>query len=246
MNKNLDEKIRKAFVHLQNILDEMEIEAYIIGGQARNIWFIEQKPEPRVTKDIDLIINNVTTLDSLKQRLTQKEAYTESNIEDKLLSSEGIELDLITTEKLPKFVGLKEISERGIELIEFEHKTYKVANIPSIVLLKLIAFSQRPENRQKDIEDIAYILTHFDIYQDKIYPLFTELDPAYISARFIGIKIKEIIGNSASLSATIKGLLQAQIANPKESTMAQIMVKGTEKPESFAIEQFKQLLQGLT
>lgn len=220
MNKHLDEKIQRTFIHLQNILDEMEIEAYIIGGQARNIWFIEQKPNPPFTKDIDLIINNLTILDSLKQRLIQQEAYTESNIEDKLLSPNGIELDLITSEKLPKFVGLKEIAERGIELIEFEHQTYKVANIPSIVLLKLIAFSQRPENRQKDIEDIAYILRYFDIYQHEIYPLFTELAPEYISSRFIGMKIKEIIGDSVSLLATITGLLQAQMANTKESTMA--------------------------
>ncbi len=250
MQNSLDEKLKKTLASLHDVLAEMQIEAYLIGGQARNIWFMEKQPQPRITRDLDWAILDKEKLAQLKERLLEKENFTKTNNRNALISPDNIQVDMTAFEDSisedEHLLGLYEVAQKGTQTFDFEGKSYQVATIPAIILLKLIAFSQRPEHRQKDIEDIAYMLHNFDIYQDEIYSLFLILEPEYISARYIGIKIKEIISESAHLQHIILGLLEKQIENPVESTMAQIMVKGTEKTEMFAIQQLSEMLTGLS
>lgn len=49
-----------------------------------------------------------------------------------------------------------EVYQSGTEEVEMETgHNFKIATLPSIVLLKLIAFDDRPEKRSKDARDIA-------------------------------------------------------------------------------------------
>ena len=76
-----------------------------------------------------------------------------------------------------KVNGFKEVYQSGTE--ELETQTghfFKVASLPAIVLLKLIAFDDRPEKRMKDALDIASILDHFfDLQADLIYEKHNDL-----------------------------------------------------------------------
>jgi predicted nucleotidyltransferase len=53
---------------------------------------------------------------------------------------------------------------------------FNIATLPSIVLLKLIAFDDRPENRFKDPRNIINIILHFfDLQAELIYSQHSDL-----------------------------------------------------------------------
>lgn len=69
-----------------------------------------------------------------------------------------------------KVNGFMEVYQSGTEDVEMETgHHFKIATLSSIVLLKLIAFDDRPEIRFKDARYIANIISHFfDLHADLI------------------------------------------------------------------------------
>lgn len=246
---SFDKNIAETLYILRKTFDELDISAYLIGAQARDVWFFPIR-SPRITHDIDWVIahSNEDLFKKIKQTLVEQEGFIETSNPLRLLTPNNIEVDLIPFDhpETPHFLGLTEIFERGIEELIFEDgKTYKVATLPAVVLLKLIAWDNRPENRRKDIIDITYIFEHFDIYTEDCYELFTELEPSYISARAIGRKINQIIGNTIDLKNHIILILENEVNNPNESKLIKIMVSQTEKTNDFTLQQLKELLTGI-
>lgn len=55
--------------------------------------------------------------------------------------------------------GFKEVYEEATEQVNFEEEyNFKVFTLAGIVILKLIAYDDRPEMRSNDIRDIAAII----------------------------------------------------------------------------------------
>ena len=234
---------------LKKVFDELEISAYLIGAQARDVWFLPKR-SPRITQDIDWVIahSNEDLFKELKKTLIENEGFTQMRNPLKLLSPHKIEVDLIPFDypETPHFVGLHEIFERGTEGVTFDDgTTHRVATLPSIVLLKLIAWADKPEYRSKDVDDINYILEHFDIYVDDCFILFTEIEPEFISARTVGRKISHILGDSIALKNHIIKVLENQISQPDESKFIQIILNKSEKTAEFIVTQVKEMLIGL-
>jgi predicted nucleotidyltransferase len=251
MNKIFSDRLTaKTFAILQNAFDELEISAYLIGAQARDVWFLPMKSS-RISRDIDWVIANSSkaVFNELKMFLIQQKGFSETSNPLKIKSLDNIEVDLIPFDfpDTPHFVGLNEIFERGTEGVTFDDgKTYQVATLPAIILLKFIAFSNRPEYRSKDILDIAYILRHFEDYSDDYFIFLTEMPAELASARIIGRKINHIIADSLDLKSHFITILETQIANPKKNKIAEIMIRGTEKNEDFAVSLLAEILKGVS
>jgi predicted nucleotidyltransferase len=247
--KILDIETGKIIKTIKKSLDELHVPAYLIGAQARDIWFLPLRL-PRITHDIDWVIaqSDDDLFNELKKILVEREGFIQTPNPLRLLSSNNIEVDLLPFDHpdIPSFLGLHEIFERGTEIVALDDdESYQIATLPAIVLLKFIAWYNRPEKRRKDIEDIAYIFEHLDIYNDDCYILFTELDPSLISARAIGRKINYIIGDSIVLKNHIIAIIKTQIDNPETSRFINIMNAITEKSEYFILSQLSQLLMGI-
>jgi hypothetical protein len=60
LNNSLNEAINQTITTVQNIFDELEIDAYLIGARARDIWFLPKR-SPRVTKDITIFIQRTSS-----------------------------------------------------------------------------------------------------------------------------------------------------------------------------------------
>ena len=73
--------------------------------------------------------------------------------------------------------GFKEVYEEGTEEVNFEGEyNFKVLTMAGIVILKLIAYDDRPEIRSNGIGDIAAIIRHyFDLESDLIYDRHADL-----------------------------------------------------------------------
>ena len=252
-----NEKMTTAFLTIQKVFDELDIDAYLIGAQARDVWFFPKKAT-RYTRDIDWIIanSNEDVFNEFKNILIQREGFTPTSNPLKIKSSDGIEVDLIPFDypETPHFMGLYEIFERGTKGVSFDDgKVYQVATLPAIVLLKLIAWDNRPENRTKDVVDINYIMQNFDIHSDDFYDNHIDLldifdldfESDFVRARVIGRKMSQIIADSLHLKNHIIKILENQIISPDKSKIIDIMVANTEKTENYALNQLKELLIGL-
>lgn len=264
------ESLKPLFDSLERGFKVLDIDFYLVGAVARDTWFVSSGITATGTKDVDfaVYISSKENFEQLKMYLQEKEEFqTSSQNYFTLFSPEGLQLDLLPFGEVEvegkKMIpgkgsaqiainGFREVYETGTDIVEFEDgHTFKVCTLPGIVILKLIAFDDRPEIRQKDIKDIALILKHyFDIESDLIYDDHNDLfdadkDLPYIAARVLGRQIKPIISKSEELTSRVIGILEKEISNPEKSMIGQLMVAGTENSIFDAIELLKELLLGI-
>jgi len=119
------------------------------------IW--EEEFEPYKDNSFVLIWRDKSQVDLLP--------FSTIEHEDGALSIEGLGLTSIHLQ------GFSEIYEEGLPKIDIEGKhQYKFCTLPGIMVLKMIAWDDRPEKRRDDIKDISDILFHFfDMYDHEIW-----------------------------------------------------------------------------
>ena len=113
-----------------------------------------------------------------------------------------------------------------------ETHTFKFCTLPGIVILKLIAWDDRPENRRDDIKDISDILHHFfDMYDEEIWENHSDLfddeeaDLKQVAARVMGREMNKIARRNDKLYETIAGIFETNTTNIPTSTIASIMAQ---------------------
>lgn len=142
--------------------------------------------------------------------------------------------------------GLQEVFETGTEKVaQTAGKEFRVAYLAGIVLLKLVAYDDRPEKRFKDARDIANIIeNYFDLQTDLIYEehndIFAVDDGALdqllleeIAAEVLGREIKEIVKDNLELLRRVQNILAGnghppflcKESPPLPSTAARCLVK---------------------
>lgn len=183
---------------LERGFKEFDVDFYLVGAVARDIWMtaINDIPPSRITRDIDfaVFIEDKGTYESLKQHLIEIEHFQpieENNFV--LLWQGGMQVDLLpfgnmeegnakvsfggtglTSINMP---GFREIYDSGLPEVEVggEHR-FKFCTLPGIIILKLLAWEDRPEIRVDDLKDILSILSHFfEMYTDEIYEHHSDL-----------------------------------------------------------------------
>ena len=213
--------ISEMLTALEKGLNKYNIDFYLVGAVARDVWMtaINDIPPSRVTGDIDfaVFINDKNTYADLREYLINVEGFIPYKGNGFVLKWKNIiQIDLMPfgeIEAKPSTItvegtgltslnmpGFKEIYDSGLPEAELEEKhRFKFCTLPGIVLLKLLAFQERPEIRRDDIKDISKILKHFfDMYADEIYEkhndLFgdTDINLNWIAARVLGRDMSKI------------------------------------------------------
>ena len=246
------------------------IDFYLVGAIARDTWFAHKGIAPLGTKDVDfaVYIPSKEDYEKLKKYLSDKEGFnTSTQNELVVFSPEGVQVDLLPFGEIEvegkvmlegkgltqiAVNGFREVYEAGTSIVEFENEqSFKVCTLPGIVILKLIAFDDRPEVRTKDIKDIALILKHyFDIESDIIYDLHNDLfederDTPLIAARVLGRQIKPILNRSEELEKRIIAILENEISKDEKSKISELMANGTNNSIVEALEILKEILIGI-
>ncbi len=239
---------------LERGFSEFEIDYYLVGAVARDVWMsgINKIHARRTTADIDfaVLINDKGRYENLKTYLVQYEGFhpTRENA-FVLLWKDKTEVDLMpfgaiedengkvtvdgtgyTSLEVP---GFKEVYQEGLPEINIEEQhQFKFCTLPGIVILKLIAWEDRPEVRRDDIKDICDILNHFfDMYDEEIYNHHNELfedesvELIHIAARVMGREMKKIASRSERLYQRLSRLLQVNTEKASESEMGKIMTE---------------------
>jgi predicted nucleotidyltransferase len=235
MSPFITEQVAAMLKAIEPVLQQFDIDFYVVGAIARDIQ-LGEFAHARKTNDVDLAIRvgDEKQFNALKAALVETGDFTAHKTEAiKLFYKKAIEVDLLPFGEIegenrdvtlhePKLFqinmpGFKEIYPY-VEWIELEDVGgLKICSLEGLVLLKLIAYDDRPA-RTKDITDIDHILKYFfEINQDDIYEDHFDLMDIYdtrdkdylalVGAHVIGRKLKKIIGEDQQLRERILKIL---------------------------------------
>ena len=124
-------------------------------------------------------------------------------------------------------LGFKEVLEDTTEINLGEIKV-RVPPLAGMILLKLVAWSDRPEVRNNDLYDILRIIEHYndiefeknmELHFDAI-PENEEYDEVRFSARILGREVREYLDKSSELSERIMSILDENTVTPEDSSIA--------------------------
>lgn len=260
---------------LQRGLEKFGIDFYLVGAVARNVWMtgINNIAPRRTTGDIDfaVLINDNGVYEALKTYLIITEGFQPyKGNEYVLIWKENLEVDLLPFGAIDdgdtKFTsnglgltsislqGFTEIYNDGLPTLDLEGKhQFKFCTLPGIVLLKLIAWDDRPESRRDDIKDISDILNHFfDMNDNEIFEnhhdLFEKEEASlkHIAARVMGREMSKIAKKNELLFSRIVGILDSNTLVSQNSDMAKIMVEYYDNTIDDNVQLLKYLRQGFT
>ncbi|MNF67899.1 hypothetical protein D3C84_497280 [compost metagenome] len=246
--------ISEMLTALEKGLNKYNIDFYLVGVVARHTGMnaINDIPPSRVTGDIDfaIFIYDKNTYMDLREYLINVEGFIPYKGNGFVLKWKNIiQIDLmpfgeieakrsnvtvegtgLTSLNMP---GFKEIYDSGFPDAELEEKhRFKFCTLPGIVLLKLLAFQERPEIRRDDIKDISKILKHFfDMYTDEIYEnhndLFgdNDINLHWIAARVLGRDMGKIAQLNKDLFDKIRKILNKNTVDIHSSDIGKIMAE---------------------
>lgn len=252
-NKIRQEKsILQILEALERGFQKFGIDYYLIGAVAREVWMrgLNDITPRRATSDIDfgVLLKDSDHFDELKNYLIQTEGFSSSRENAfVLIAPNGRQIDILPFGEIEKegkvpvkgtgmtslnFHGMKEIYAEGLPEVTFEDKiTFKVCTLPGVVLLKFVAWDDRPEIRREDLTDIADIIYHFfTIYDEMIWSEHSDLfgdDKSLerISARVLGREMGKILRRNNDLIERMLGILTSN-GNGKAEQIS-VIIAGT-------------------
>lgn len=238
---------------LEKGFEKFGIDFYLVGAVARDLWLtaINDIRPSRITGDIDfaVFINNRDTYNHLREYLIKDQGFAPYKGNDFVLLWRGyLQVDLLPFGAIEgkgnkvnvegsgltslNFPGFKEVYDSGLPEAELDGKhKFKFCTLPGIVILKLLAFEDRPEIRRDDISDISGILHHFfDMFAESIYENHNDLFGSDrqlidIAAHVLGREMSKIAKLNPDLYQRIKQLLVKNTVDPKTSEIAKVMAE---------------------
>lgn len=237
-------ELKHIFDTLERCFEELHIDYYLIGALARQIWYEKEGMEFRTTKDVDyaVLIGSTEEYQAVRRYLIDMEKFSEyKGNAFALISPDGIQVDILPFGETEtdgevtfsgqgmtniKVDGMQEVYQHGTVSVTLETgNTFKVATLTAIALLKFIAYDDRPDQRQKDVIDIANIARHFfNLHEELIYEQHSDLfdeEKGYqfesIGPMVLGREIMKIAQHSKKLSERL-GKIMANHLNTKEKS----------------------------
>lgn len=254
-----DGALKEVYDAVEEAFKALGIDYYLIGAIARDTWYARVKKEPRKTFDVDFaaLVGSNEEYEQVKQYLKDHKQYQDTKGNAfVIIAPSGMQVDILPFGEIEiddgirlegkglttiKVNGFKEVYDSGTQSVEMDTgHTFQVATISAIVLLKLISYDDRPEQRLKDAGDIGNIIIHFEdlepdlIYADQNLDMYTGDDP-YIethsmqsaSAVIIGREIKRIIDGNENLLNRVRAILVDKIEKQGNSPFVRRMTDET-------------------
>lgn len=257
------EGLKEVIQILETVFQKFDVDFYVIGALAKDMWLSKEKVQTRATRDVDLaiFISESRDYEEIKSKLIKEHDFKEvSTNAFALLTPYGYPVDLLPfgSVEIDEAVevegdgltkvhvnGFKEIYQQGMApILTDEGLTFKVASLASIILLKLIAFDDRPEKRTQDIKDVGIIIRHYfhiesSLIYDKHNDLFTQGDFELIdiAAYVIGRELNTIISDNETLRNRILDILS--LSEKYHHSIPELMAQNAK----LTVEQAKKILR---
>lgn len=223
--------LKEVLQTIASACNKLDIDFFLVGAVARNIWFAKGDKDAGGTKDIDfgVYVPDKETYNQLKAYLIDKNKYTQArdNVFG-LNTPDGKRIDLLPFGEIAhdgelimegrgmtriRLDGFEEAYLNGSILAEIEEESYRACSIAGIVILKLIAYDDRPDRRIKDVKDISRICQHYpDIETDIVWEGYMEVNSDGLKHDDVGMivlgrQMKKIMKDNQALSERVVGII---------------------------------------
>jgi predicted nucleotidyltransferase len=224
----------KVFDALERVLTKMEIDFYLIGAVARDVWIDHLSyRDKRTTRDVDICVyvRDLVQYKAVQEALITGEGFARDTREPyRLYGPDGRMLDLIPFGDIEHdgTVWLEdppmELSVLGTKAVSAGAVTargaFKVITLPGLCVLKLLAWSSKPEWRGKDLEDVYFIFRHyFEISGDALYEqsyddlLSDDFESDIAAARMLGRQMAEVLRENVDIYLKVRNVLAGLMQN---------------------------------
>lgn len=259
---------KESFDCIDEVMQEFQIPYYLIGVSAIALELLKNGIKPsRGTKDIDfaVMISTFNTYEKISDAMEAKgfrkvsapwTFYSENYkvAVDILPYGEIEEIDTIHFNQRYTdlhVLGFKEVMEEAIQ-VQIEEKIANIPPLAGMVLLKLIAWSDRPEERENDLSDILKIIQHyFNLNWDEITKIHFDtleqdpFDQLRIAAEVLGRNSRLYLQKSKALSERISIVLKSNLEDASKSTIAKDWARKLDKDVEYAFSLLNAFQKGI-
>ena len=261
---------KEVFDCVDEIMTQHNISVYLIGATAMALEHLKHGIKPvRGTKDIDfaIMVSSMKEYGQISNSLIHKgfkkvrapwTFYSEKyqavidilpfgNIE----KHDAVQLNEHHTDL--HMLGFKEVLQQAVP-VRIEEKIANIPSLPGMVILKLVAWSDRPEDRTDDLSDILNIIEHyFDIEYNEILQTHFDIlleeedfDTLKVGAEILGRNARQYLKQSDTLSNRILEILRTNLQEVSGSKIARAWagLRGWRIDYAFSI--LKSLQKGLS
>jgi len=137
-------------------------------------------------------------------------------------------------------LGLREVLEDAVP-VSIEEKIVNIPPLPGMAILKLIAWSDRPEERVDDLFDLLRIMQYYyDLKWDEIVEVHFDalekepLDPLLISAEVLGRDAAIYLQRSSAIASRIIQVLETNLEDASASSIARAWARALDKNIEYA------------
>ena len=245
-----ENKRKQVLLDIKRIVENLRLPIVVVGAGARILIFDNRyNIDGRATNDLDFAVQvrSWSDFQTLNAHMTQTSnpCFRPTNIQHRFIHiSTNIEVDIVPFGDIGEpnqeiqwsngikmsIVGFNEAFSTA-ESIAIEEIEFKVINLPSLIVLKLIAWNDR--KAAKDLEDIYFILKNYSDDNRVFVELVDELSQGLVKYEESGsFLIGRDIKNNFS-SETIKHLMKiiSQILQKRDSLFPQLIYRAVEQDE---------------
>lgn len=259
---------KEVFERIDEIMIKHHVPYYLIGVNAMSLELLKKGiPPSRGTKDIDfaIMISSIKEYDQISDSLV-KHGFNKVKTPWTFYSNQyNVAIDIlpygeIEEEDTEQFnrrysdlhvLGFKEVLDDA-DSIHIEEKIVNIPPLPGMILLKLVAWSDRPEERDNDLVDILKIIEHYFEYNfDEIVEFHNdifneqEFDQLKIGAEVLGRKAKLYLNKSETLSNRILSIIESNLREQETSAIARRWARTKDWTIEYAISILEAFKRGL-
>lgn len=272
LNKTYKELAIPYFNEVFDIIDQtlsnLKIPFYLVGVSAVALELLKDGIKPsRGTKDIDFAIM-ISSLAEFEQVVThlEKAGFNKVKAPWTLYHPEyNTAIDLLPFGQIEEndtvnfsdrytdlhVLGFKEVLQHAIP-VAIEEKFAQIPPLHGMIILKLIAWNDRPEDRDNDLKDILLIIKeYFDINSEEIFDEHfdtfpEEFDKIIVAARVLGRKTAVIISQSKKVKDRIIQVLDNNTSDVNKTPIAERWARENNWTIEYAIKVLSQIKLGIT
>jgi predicted nucleotidyltransferase len=260
---------REVFEIIDDVLKNREILYYLIGVSAIALEMLRKGIKPaRGTKDIDFAIM-ISSLDQFEEVVNDLEEVGFNKVEAPwtlVHPDYDVVIDLLPFGEIEQnntvgfnerytalhVLGFKEVMKDSQEY-EIEDRVVHVPPLPGMIILKLVAWSDRPEDRANDPYDILRIIEHYNDLEFEqnmaehhdLIPDDGEFDERLFSARILGRKAKTYLDESGELETRILDVLNENTVVAEKSRIAKAWARKNGWELEYGVSLLEEFEKGL-
>lgn len=225
LQKEIPENILETLTIVTTVADDLQIPAFIVGATARDLIleYVYQAGIRRATDDIDfgVAVESWEQYEKLKSALISTGKFRDdSKMEQRLWQGRGInemKIDLVPyggiespvgtvtfppTEFEMNTKGFAEAYQNCLKIKIRDDSEIRLVSLPGLVMLKFVAYDDRPFERQADLQDIWYVMTKYldagnedRLYQDSDLLTDENFNFRTVGARLLGRDLAKILND---------------------------------------------------